>query len=308
MPLENTAIQPDVEVKDQEQTISPRNAMLAEIAAKAKEERDRELADNGHEVVDTSKAPKEVKEEEKAEEEADEEVSAETDDKEVVEEKKPEPDFVEIKVDGEIRKVEKEKIVDAGIRALQKESTADKRLEEATRLLREVQTKYAAPQADSPSQWDDETVEYAIQHGDEQQKAYAEQLKKERQAAIPDQIAARVMSQIEAKSAAEWFANEFKDIVEDPYLFRLAVEAENDALKAGDTRPHKERFKQFGETLRAWKGGSSTQDGLAQKQEHKAQKVVSLQTASVKKSAPQEPKPKTTSDKIEEMRKARGQR
>lgn len=307
MSVEDTAIQSDVEVKEQDKIVSPRNAMLAEIAAKAKEERDRELAENGHEVVDTSKALEDEKKEEQ--ETVTEEVIEEaTEEKETEEDKKPEPDLVEIKVDGEIRKVEKEKIVDAGIRALQKESTADKRLEEATRLLREVQTKYAAPQADSPSQWDDETVEYAIQHGDEQQKAYAEQLKKERQDAIPEQIAAKVMSQIEAKTAAEWFANEFKDIVQDPYLLRLAVEAENDALKAGDTRPPKERFKQFGETLRAWKGGNATQDGLSQKQEHKAQKVVSLPTASVKKSAPQEPKPKTTNDVIEEMRKARGQR
>lgn len=305
MSVENTAIQSDVEVKEQEQIVSPRNALMAEIAAKAKEERDRELAESGHEVIDTSKSPVD---EEVKEEKSDEEAPETLDVKEVVEEKKPEPDFVDIKVDGEIRKVEKEKIVDAGIRALQKESTADKRLEEATRLLREVQTKYAAPQTDSPSQWDDETVEYAIQHGDEQQKAYAEQLKKERQDAIPEQIAANVMSQIEAKSAADWFATEFKDIVQDPYLMRLAIEAENDAMKAGDTRPPKERFKQFGETLRAWKGGNATQDGLAQKQEHKAQKVVSLQSASVKKSAPQEPKPKTTNDVIEEMRKARGQR
>lgn len=305
MSVENAAIQSDVEVK--EQVISPRNAMLAEIASKAKEERDTELADRGHEVVDTTKAPVEEAKEE-IETETTEAVEETPEVKEVAEEKKPEHDFVEIKVDGEIRKVEKEKIVDAGIRALQKESTADKRLEEATRLLREVQTKYAAPQTDGLSQWDDETVEYAIQHGDEQQKAYAEQLKKERQEAIPDQIAAKVMSQIEAKSAAEWFATEFKDIVQDPYLLRLAVEAENDALKSGDTRPHKERFKQFGDTLRAWKGGNATQDGLAQKQEHKAQKVVSLQSASVKKSAPQETKPKSTNDVIEEMRKARGQR
>ena len=300
-----TAIQQDVEEEVVVVGNSARNEALESISERAREERDKELAANDHPVVDTSgkEDPKEEKEEENG---LQEEAKAS---EEVKEEPKEEakPETVKIKVDGEEREVPKDKILEAGVRAMQKESAADKRLEEATRLLREVQTKYVAPQTEAaPPQWDDQTINYALQHGDEDQKAYAAKLWMERQQATPNIIKAQIMDEIEGNNATEWFASEYSDIVKDPYLLRLAVEAENDALRNGDTRPRKERYKQFGDDLRAWKGG--TTQTLTDKQTKKSENVISLPTASVKREAQTEEKPKTASDIIEDMRKSRGQR
>ena len=306
--MNDTAIQQDVEKEvELERTTNPRDEMLANIAAKAKAERDGEMKDNGMEVIDTSKAPEEEQEEVTESEEKQEDI------KEVKEEEDQKPEVVKIKVDGEEREVPKDKILDAGIRALQKESTADKRLEEATRLLREVQTKYAAPQEEHPSQkqepWDDATIAYALEHGDEAQKAYAVRQLRGRDDATPiEAVEKRILDTIDFREASSWFQNEYSDIVKDPYLLQLAASTEDRLRADGDNRPRKELYKEIGDNLRKWRGGAAQTQTMEQKQEQKSAKVVSLPSASMKKSAPQEPKPKTTADVIEEMRKARGQR
>ncbi len=303
--MTEAAIQQDVEIVEvkEEKTLSPREEMMALIAEKAKKERDGEMEDAGHEVVDTSKVPEEEQEEDEVpepeikKEEAKEEVA----------------DLVEIKVDGEIRKVEKDKILDAGIRALQKESTADKRLEEATRLLRQVDERLQqAKTVETPSQkeekWDDATIAYALEHGDEEQRKYAIKQFRVRDEATPiETVEKRILDTMDFKEASSWFQNEYSDIVKDPYLFDLAVVAEDKARASGDTRSRKELYKEIGDNLRKWRGGVVQTQTMEQKQEKKSEKVVSLATASVKKTAPQEKPPKTTQDVIEEMRKRRGQ-
>ena len=291
-----------------------RNNMVADIAERARKERDEELAAAGHEVVDTTgKAEPKAQGDDNALQQ--EETKAT---EEVKEEKEgPKPETVKIKVDGEEREVPKDKILDAGIRAMQKESTADKRLEEATRLLREIEQKYAQPQEkpkEPPSQqWDDATVAYALEHGNEEQKAYAisllrgrgdttqEDLQKVKQEAVKT-----VLDTVDFRDASQWFLSEYKDIADDPYLIQLASIAEDKARANGDQRTRKELYKEIGDDLRKWKGGSVSQS-LEDKKEQKS-KIINLPSASVKKSTPAEAKPKTATDVIEEMRKARGQR
>lgn len=296
-----TAIQPDVEKEEVKVTgnIDRINAM-ADIAARAKEERDKEMRDGGQEVIDTATEVAET-------------ATIEEEEPEVPEDKEPEveeqePELVEIKVDGEVRKVEKDKILDAGIRTLQKESSADKRLEEATRLLREVQEKLVKPQeAPPPQEWDDATIAYALEHGDEAQKAYAVRQLRGRDNATPvEAVEKRILDTLDFRESATWFQAEYKDVVSDPYLLQLAAIAENNARGAGDARPRKELYKAIGDELRKWKGGNNVQT-MEQKKELKSEKVVNLPSASMRKAAPTEQKPKTTADIIEDMRKRRGQ-
>lgn len=310
--MSESAIQTDVE-KEVPQAISARNEALASIAERARQERDEEIKSNGGEVVDTLNVEKEEVEE-KAEvvDEVKETPKAEV--KEEVEE--PKPEVVRIKVDGEEREVPKDKILDAGIRALQKESTADKRLEEATRLLREVEQKYVQPQEkkqETPSQeWDDATVAYALEHGDESQKAYAVSLLRGRgnttqdYEAIEQRAVIKALDTVDFRDSSQWFLNEYKDIVADPYLAQLAGLAEANARSNGDTRSRKELYKAIGDDLRKWKGGVTVTTSLEEKKEQKSN-ITNLPSASVKKSTPAEAKPKTTADVIEQMRKSRGQ-
>lgn len=292
-----TAIQQDVETQDQETKDEVvignivKNEAVEEIAKKIQEEREKDLGIT-KEAVPEPEPEKEPKKEEVPEPEK--------------------PKVVKIKVDGEEREVPEEKIVDAGIRAMQKESTADKRLEEATRLLREIEQKYAQPKQETPSQeWDDQTIAYALEHGTEEQKAYAVSQLRGRNHATPEEVAqiaeARVLDKVDFREASDWFLSEYKDIAGDPYLAQLAVVAEQRARATGDKRSRKELYKSIGEDIRKWKGGITATDSFKEKTENKS-KIVNLPAASVKKTEPQEAKPKTPSEVIAEMRKARGQK
>lgn len=300
------AIQQDVTEKKEEIIVGniERNEMVARIAERARQERDDEIKANGGEVIDTSSIPEEILKE--PETKADiEEIEAE--EKEIVN-----PETVQIKVDGELRDVPREKILDAGIRAMQKESTADKRLEDATRLLREIETKYAQPapaKVDPSQQWDDATVAYALEHGTEEQKAYAVKLLRGRETATPEQITqiaeTRILDKLDFRDSSQWFLTEYKEIANDPYLMKLAGIAEDEARANGDQRPYKELYKEIGEKLTKWKGGTKTTT-FKDKEEQKSS-IINLPSASVKKSAPEVSKPKTATDIIEQMRKSRGQ-
>lgn len=305
--MEQTAIQEDVE--EVTATGNPeRDAMIASIAERARQERDAEIVAHGGEVVDTSGQ----KEEEKPAEVTQENETPEV--KEEVPEEKAIAETVKIKVDGEEKEVPRDKIYDAGIRALQKESTADKRLEEATRLLREIETKYAQPQQQqNPSQeWDDQTVAYALEHGNEEQKAYAVSLLRGRSNTTPEQLVndttQRVLDTVDFQEASRKFATEYSDIVNDPYLLKLASIAEDEARASGDKRPRAELYKDIGDSLRKWKGGIVTPVSMDEKKELKAKNVINLPSASMKKTVTEIEKPKTTADIIEDMRKQRGQR
>lgn len=306
--MNEAAIQQDVEVAKEEIVVgnTERNRILNDIAARAREERDRELAESGHDVVDTS-----GKEEAKPDQEQEE---PEPETEKEVQVKEEEPETVRIKVDGEEREVPRDKVVDAGIRALQKESTADKRLEEATRLLREVQERIAPKQEkpqETPSQeWDDATVAYALEHGTEEQKAYAVKQLRGRETATPEEVEQKVMQKVldtmDFKEASNWFVSEYKDIASDPYLMQLAAVSEDNLRRQGDTRSRRELYKDIGEDLRKWKGGTTNAQSFEEKKEQKS-KVQTIPSASVKKMTEQVKQPKTTSEVIADMRKSRGQ-
>jgi hypothetical protein len=119
--------------------------------------------------------------EEETEEEAEEdtETTEEKTDKieEPAETEEPTDEKVKIVVDGEEREVPLSEIKDAGIRSLQKESAADKRLEEATKLLKEAQEVKTQPPEKEP----DVEEEDVSTEPDELKDAEAE-LAKKRQA------------------------------------------------------------------------------------------------------------------------------
>lgn len=299
-----TAIQSDVEKNEEIEIVvgnTARNEMMNHIAEKVSKARDEEINEGS-----TPEEKKEEQKEEQPEENNENPVNNKTEEPEAIE-----PAVVKIKVDGEEKEVPKDKVLDAGIRALQKESSADKRLEEATRLLREIQQKYEQPQKQqAPSQeWDDATIVYALEHGNEEQKAYAVSLLRGRDKATPEAIVQQttrhVLDTVDFRQASEWFASEYKDIVSDPYLLQLASIQEDKLRAEGDTRPRKELYKTIGDGLRKWKGGPSV-TSMEEKKERKST-IVNLPSASIKQAAPETQKAKSTADVIEEMRKRRGQ-
>lgn len=326
MALEN-ATQPGVEtpeVIEGAPVPTEREQTMAEITARVRQERDDEIKASGGDVIDTTSATVADPSAAPAPDQPDTiaatppaDAAPSADDVPTTPPAGAAPieDLVTIKVDGVMQQVPREKIYEAGLRAVQKESSADRRLEEATRLLREVEQRIAPQPVQNtppPQAWDEEIIAYALAHGTEEQKAEAvRQIRGGRQElATPDQIAnnveARILDKVDFQSSAEWFQTNYKDIVSDPYLLQLASLQEDHMRANGDKRPRKELYAEIGDGLRKLKGGGVPVTTLEEKRTQKAG-ITNLPAASARKTTPQAPAAKTPSQIIEEMRTKRGQ-
>ena len=326
MALEN-ATQPGVETPEAVEGApvpTEREQTMAEITARVRQERDDEIKASGGDVIDTTSAtvadPSAAPAPDQPGPAADDATppappAADATPSTPPAGAAPIEDLVTIKVDGVMQQVSRDKIYEAGLRAVQKESSADRRLEEATRLLREVEQRIAPPPVQNtppPQAWDEEIIAYALAHGTEEQKAEAvRQIRGGRQEmATPDQIAsnveARILDKVDFQSSAEWFQTNYKDIVSDPYLLQLASLQEDHMRANGDTRSRKELYAEIGDGLRKLRGGGAPVTTLEEKRTQKAG-ITNLPAASARKTTPQAPAAKTPSQIIEEMRTKRGQ-
>jgi hypothetical protein len=178
---------------------------------------------------------------------------------------------VELLVSGEKRVVPKSQVLEAGIRTLQKDAAADKKLEEASILLREVREEKerlsAARQTDTeiPRTYVKEPDAANIKPGDEDIEAQLEQMEQAirygseeeaREALRPlleikKQIASTKMAEVDPgkiyqavderltqaeiirKFSATPEQGGFADLNQHPYLRKMAAEAVDDLIKTG---------------------------------------------------------------------------
>jgi len=128
---------------------NPRDLAIERLAQNALSERagefQGEIADEESEAEDLleegEENPEPTEDEEMAaseEEEGDAEKDTEEEEESSPEDEEEEEELIEVKIDGEKKRVPLSKVIDAGQRTFQKETAADKRLEEATRVLKEV--------------------------------------------------------------------------------------------------------------------------------------------------------------------------
>jgi len=235
-----------------------------------------------------------------------------------------EPKKYTLKVDGEEIEVDEAAVIEAGRKTLQKESAADKRLEEASRIKKSVEDEAARiqqmikdqqqpPAPSSDAQGDDlyGQVAQAIQYGSESEAKEA--LKNLVQQAAtkgqPQELTlAQVQDFIEFRDATAWLNDEYKDVVADPILKGAFEKQEREMRTAGDARPYREIYAEIGENLRGWlKEKIPPQPPVAETKLERKAKVVTIPSASARQVAPdQEPEP-TPSQLVEGMRKARKQ-
>jgi hypothetical protein len=246
---------------------------------------------------------------------------------------------VKIKVDGQELEVDEEQIRTAGIRTLQKETAADKRLEEATRLFKEAQAAIAVAQqgaVQDPNKGGaslphagggaadvltDEAFTEAvkkIQYGSEQEAGaiLKDLITKAARAGQPEQLTLdRVAEMLDFRDATRWAHDEYKDILGDPKLKALFSSEEKRLRAAGDMRPYREVYKDIGDGLREWKKGFAPEPkqpanpGTSREtvKERKASVVV-IPSAAARREAPPQPKEPTASQTIDKMREARHQK
>lgn len=241
----------------------------------------------------------------------------------------------ELKVDGQSVKRRRAEIYEAGKKALQKESAADKRLEEASRLLREAQIRAQASGQQADAQPQNQAVQQKAVDDAERAKRYSEIVNKIRYAsdedavsatrelegfiaeqaatraqratleALSQQIPNAVRSQVEFQQTAQWFLQEFNDIAQDPYLGPMAAMMEAAARQKGDTRPHRALWTDIGNSLRQRFGGKAVV-GMEEKAAKKA--AVPDQPKAVSKAAPSAPPEKTREESRSDYFKTRNAR
>lgn len=239
------------------------------------------------------------------------------------------PQKVKIKVDGKEMEVDLQAVIDAGTKALQKESAADRRLEEAARVRQEAdailqsartaaqnQDAQTAPPAGGPPVierlTDDGFISAAkaIQYGTEQEAVAAlKTLVSQAASSGQDDSLTReqVAEFLDFREATKWANDEFKDILGDPKLKSLFVQEEKRLRAAGDTRPYREIYTEIGNGMREWKSGLNPKPAAPADRQQRKASVVTIQSASGRVPAPAQPKEPSTSDVIAQMRAARKQ-
>jgi hypothetical protein len=276
---------------------SARNQAMADIARRAHAEVEGEMAefdeDTG-EITATKSAKEEPAEPEQTQEPA-----------------KQEEDTDTLIVDGREVKVPKEKIIEAGRRTLQKESAADKRLQEATELFRRAE-EYARRVGVTEASQDPRSNTSPPGEGvmtDEGQpnRADVQEFHRTIDQRVEDKLYIR-----DAEKAARQFEADFPEIASNPMLKNWAARLEDkrihEAMEQGRSLGDpSEAYRKHGEAVREQLKSLGVVPKTENKQERKRD-TVAISGANVRTPAPQADKPKTPAQIIEGMRKARHQR
>lgn len=235
--------------------------------------------------------------------------------------------LVKVKIDG----VESMVTVEEMARQFQKNGAAERRLEEATRLLNEARQQSQAMQAPpvvvapatakddiTTTQSDQGGKEFlaALFEGDEDRALTAlskvlggRQQPTQNEDELIAKLTPQIKQQLIAESALEKFAVDFADVVQDPYLAQMADEF-LDAEVAGG-KPYAEALESAGKKTRDWlasKGVTppaippTTSRNAKLERKEGIDQIPALHT----KAVTQEDPVQTASDVINEMRKARG--
>ena len=243
-----------------------------------------------------------------------------------------EGEFVTLKIDGEERQISLAEVIEHGKKAMQMDLAADKRLDEAKRILADAKTQKNSDvvhhqqdvRSDSlPTDQPDEAflkdIVNKIQVGDEADAVGALKALMGKMAPKPDQVEGQILARLAFEEGTKWLRSaENKDINDDPMFRDLFVRRESEARKQGDNRPHMELYRDIVSQLRTWKASfapAATDDGgMKQRLERKqatAQPAVERAAAKapshdMEDVAPEDD-PNNARNWVAEQRKRRGQ-
>jgi len=247
-----------------------------------------------------------------------EQISGEEEPPETNDEKTDEPVTHTLKVDGEEVQKTQDEIIEAGIRALQKETSADRRLEEATRLLNEAkQNTQPPPDAVVEDQLPlvDVDVIQKIQSGTEEEASQAlgdvieAAVKKSQPTPEQPDVKGIVHNELEYRDIQTRFEKDFSEIIKDPRLLDMAGKEVNAKLAAGEPDSW-ETYESVGQAINDWHGIKKEEEKAADPmkgRKERKENVTNIKSASGTKTLDPEEKPETTQDVINGMAKARHQ-
>lgn len=227
----------------------------------------------------------------------------------------PQGEMVTLLVDGKEVQKPLSEVLDAGKRYLQKDMTADERIAEATKILKEAKQFTGNPDPQqhpsSPVQdVDDAELARAIQLGtDEEAKEAIRKLRTSGKIG-DDSITSMIDARIEFREAAAWVQKEYEDVLKDPILGNIFMQKEMEARQKGDSRGYRDLYTEIGEGLRKWRDGLTSKNTTQDKQARKERLTV-VPTASARAPSgehePDEADGDDTASFIAEQKRRRGQ-
>ena len=286
-----------------EQAYKKRGAAIGDLAKAGRDRRDADMKEEGLEVVDTTgEVAIDTATGEDAIETPDEtpqDVVSTEETPKTEPETTPEPQaasttpeqMVKVTIDGEEKEVQLSEIQDAGIRALQKESTADARLKEATRLLDAAKAQPSQPlpaaipgvgvesTGDTPPSTDPSAEDVgreeasvlakSIMFGSEEEgtaavqkllsvnRGQASATRSDLAGLNQDQLVEFIQRANAFSAAQERFKKPvdeggYADIWDDPILRKIVADKETEARNTGDKREFWELFSALGDEVREW--------------------------------------------------------
>lgn len=214
---------------------------------------------------------------------------------------------VVLKIDGEeVRKTKSDVEAHGGVRTYQMELAAEKRLEEAKRILNDAKSLRTADQPvqiETTKQPSDEELIEEIRMGDAASAAEAQRKLMRKHNSSPDQIQAIVRQTIDHQLAVQEFQKSYPEVWADEDLLSLAMRKEQVRRSSGDTRPPAALYKEIGEELRTKFGKSQTMET----KETRKGTITNIASAKVKTTAPEPERAPSPSELIESMKRSRGQ-
>lgn len=284
--------------------INPRNAAMAQIASQA-----HALVADDLQAFDESTGEVQARTEAEKPEPVETEESTTEEAPAVAEPAKPK--MLTIVVDGQSIEVEESRIVEAGKRTLQKDTAADRRMQEASKARVEAEQIRKQAQADA-----DYVRQIAQQHGIELQAPSSDAPQQPQQstpALDPAAIEAILENKLynrEAQRAAMKFHEDFPEIASDPNLMQMAAMMEQRRLEtaarlgepAGDPFT---AYRKHGEAVRDWlkqRTVPTTPASSSSDKQERKRTITAVPASSARAPAPATQKPLSVSEQIEQMR------
>jgi len=157
-----------------------------------------------------------------------------------------------VKVNGKELQLSYEELVQRA----QKVESADEYLRHASESVKNA-TKLALSTQDEPKQMDDDDLALAraIQMGSEDEAVQAIRKIKSRPSEVtPDAVARVVDERLSFQRAAEWFNNEYKELLTDPNLKKLVLDRDAELAQLEPQTAYMDRLRRVGDEIRGWNG------------------------------------------------------
>lgn len=320
-------------------TLKTRTGDINDLAEARKEERDAELEAEGITPEDTSGKEDQSDDDKDDGKDDDKKEDIKADDENNVET----PDeFVTLTIDGKETQVSKSKIIDAGTRTLQKEATADVRLEEATRILNEAKkvTEGSGQPSNENADVDDtadrsevdlEALAKSLVNGDVDEVAEAigtimgtgrqDEMATQAVKMQPNDVYGMVEGALQMKEAMDTFQKSpdeggYGDLYSDETTRQMVFDKEAELAKDETSGSPSVRLEKAAKEVREWRNNLIEQSGgkvvnFGDRSNKKADAKSTPNSAGGRTPEQQDEQPKSEADKrreaLNKMARSRGQ-